>query len=295
MFMSSRKKIVCIWANCQGGVVSGMLSRYYSSLFTIYNDNNYEYIQSKKPIPNYLKNCDIFLYQNYSDREDGYDLNFIKKNILPNHAITISFPTLHRNYLQFPFDAQSPENTQTVDDKHPHGKFFFGIQNIRNIVYELKKNKIEDSKIIDIVLNKINNIDFIDVNQIKENEERTLNFLKNKSLSSDIPEIYDFIVNNYKKQRLWHNPNHPNGILLNELCKLIFNKLGLVYPNEKQNINYLDKQLNDWKMPIFKSVERYYNMNNVDNKCFCWVNNKIVDLNTYIIEYVKFIIRHIQL
>lgn len=293
--MSTRKKIICIWANCQGGVVSDMLSRDYSSLFTIYNDNNYEYIQSKKPIPNYLKDCDIFLYQNYSDREDGYDLNFIKKNILPKSAITISFPTLHRNYLQFPFDTESPENTQTYDDKYLHGKFFYGIENIRNIVYELKKNKIEDSKIIDIVLNKINNIDFIDVNQIKEKEEITLNFLKKKSLSSDIPEIYDFIVNNYKKRRLFHNPNHPNGVLLNELCKLIFNKLGLDYTNENQNINYLEDALADWKMPIFKSVERYYNINNVDNKCGCRVNDKIVDLNTYIIEYVKFLNDTIQL
>ena len=77
--MSSRKKIVCIWANCQGGAIFRMLYKYYSSLFIIYNDSNYEYIQSKKPVPNYLKNCDIFLYQNYSIREDGYDLKFIKK------------------------------------------------------------------------------------------------------------------------------------------------------------------------------------------------------------------------
>lgn len=40
------KKIIVIWANCQGGVINLMLNRYYSSEYIIYNYANYEYIKN---------------------------------------------------------------------------------------------------------------------------------------------------------------------------------------------------------------------------------------------------------
>ena len=42
------KKIIVIWANCQGGVINLMLNRYYSSEYIIYNYANYEYIKNKE-------------------------------------------------------------------------------------------------------------------------------------------------------------------------------------------------------------------------------------------------------
>lgn len=74
-------------------------------------------------LPQYFYECDIFLYQNYSDRDDDYSLNNIINNIIKKTAIKISFPTLHRNYLQFPYDVNSPENIVTKEK--PHGDFFW--------------------------------------------------------------------------------------------------------------------------------------------------------------------------
>ena len=172
------KKIIVIWANCQGGVITLMLNTYYSSEYIIYNYANYEYIKNNIELPQYFYECDIFLYQNYSDRDDDYSLNNIINNIIKKTAIKISFPTLHRNYLQFPYDVNSPENIVTKEK--PHGDFFYGIKPIRELVNQLKLNKIEETEIIKTVLDKIYDNNFIPVEKIIEFENITLEFLKMK-------------------------------------------------------------------------------------------------------------------
>lgn len=117
-------KTIVIWANCQGGAVSLMLNKYYSDLFNIYTYVNYEYMKNKIKLPDFMYTCDVFIYQNYSDNNDEYNLQNILNNILPKESIKICFPTLHRNYLQFPFDVNSPENQNSINIKYPHGLFF---------------------------------------------------------------------------------------------------------------------------------------------------------------------------
>lgn len=283
-------KNVVIWANCQGSAIGMMLNKYYPNEFNVNIYANYEYIKNNIKLPDFMYICDIFIYQNYSDNHCDYNIKNIIDNILPKQSIKLCFPTLHRNYLQFPFDVNSVENAITIDKNYPHGKFFFGIDVIRNIVNELIDSNNDKDKIKNIVLDKIKETDFIKNDVIKKYECDTIVFLQTKALSSDIPQIYDFIINNYKIKRLYHNPNHPNGILLNELCKLIFEKLNLKYTYNDLNITQLDKILKDWKMPIFNSVIKYYDMKNVDNDCSSFFHNDIKDVNTYIAKYVDFLI-----
>ena len=285
------KKKIVIWANCQGSAINIMLNKYYSNEFDVHSFANYEYIKNKIKFPDFLYKCDIFIYQNYSDNNDEYNIKNIIDNVVPSIAIKICFPTLHRNYLQFPFDTNSPENIKTIDKKYPHGEFFYGISNIIQIVSELKCQNITNDIIKEIVISKINEKNFIERDIIIKYEQETINFLQSKALSSDIHSIYDFIINNYKKIRLFHNPNHPNGILLNELCKEIFQKLNLYYPNEPENIKYLDNCLKDWKMPIFNSVIEYYKLENIDNNCSSWFHTDIYDIETYITKYIDFLNR----
>jgi hypothetical protein len=267
-----------------------MLNKYYPDLFNIYTYENYNYIQNKIELPKFMYTCDYFIYQNYSYSDNDYNLQNILNNILPKKCISISFPTLHRNYLQFPFDINSPENKNSINKKYPHGYFFYGIGVIRDIVNTYKNNNIKEIK--KIVLNKMKEINFISINNIEKYEQDTIIFLKNKALKSDIPYIYDFIINNYKKKRLYHNPNHPNGILLNELCKQIFYKMNLNYCDDKTNIELLDNLLKDWKMPIFNSVINYYNMENIDNNCYSLYHDDIKDIETYVNKYVDFLINN---
>ena len=285
------KKNVIIWANCQGGPLGYMLNKYYKDIFEIHYFSNYEYIRDNKDIPEIFYKCDIFLYQNYSNEDEKFCIQNILNNIIPINSIKLSFPTLHRNSLQFCYDVNSPENINTISSLKPHGDFFYGIENIRNIVKTLNEEGINEyDKVLEKTLEFINKEDFIPNSQIIYHEKSSLDFLKSKALTSDIPNIYNFIINNYKRIRLWHNPNHPNGVLLNELIKEIFLKLGFNYPNEEENILFLDTSLKDWKMPIFKSVCNYYNITNIDNECSSIWHDDIFDDLSYIKKYLMFII-----
>jgi len=285
------KKNIVIWANCQGNAINYMLNKYYKDIFNIQLYSNYKYIKNKIKLPDFMYECDIFIYQNYSDNNNEYNLINIFDNILSKKCIKLCFPTLHRNYLQFPFDTNNLEHKNTINDNLPFGEFFFGIKPIIDDLKILKANNYSNNEIKKIILDKIKDINYIKKDIIEKYENDTLIFLKNKSLTSDIPLIFNFIINNYKIIRLYHNPNHPNGILLNELCKEIFNKLNLIYPDEKNDIEILDNILKDWKMPIFNSVIKYYNMKNVDNNCSSFYHDDIKNEETYINKYIDFLLK----
>jgi len=146
-------------------------------------------------------------------------------------------------------------------------------------------NKCSIDEIIE--LSKQDN--FINEETILYYHKRTFEFLENKCLSSDVPEIYDFIKNNFTEVRLWHNPNHPTGILLNELIKLIFLKLHLSYDDSKENIDILNNTLSDWVMPIFPCVSKYYKFKFDTTICSSRYHKNIIDYNTYLETYIHYL------
>lgn len=286
------KKLLVIFANCQGGSLGFMLNKYYSNLYDIKYYQNYEYIKNNLDLPLDIKDADIFLYQNYSNNDEKYDLKNLLENVLKKECIKICFPSLHSCNLIFCYDVAEPNNYKTITKEKPHGEFFFGISAIINELkkYEISetyKNETYKNDIIEKIIDSSNNDDFISKETILYHNKRTFEFLENKCFTSDVPEIYNFIKNNFTKIRLWHNPNHPTGILLNELIKLIFLKLGLEYFENEENFKILENSLSDWVMPIFPCVKQYYNMEFDINKCSSWHNKNIIDSKTYINEYLS--------
>lgn len=287
--MNNKKKIL-IWANCQGVAINNMINKYYSELFDVNYLVNYEFINNNLPVPVEISTADIFLYQNYSDKPNSeYDINILINKYLKKDCIKISFPTLHSCPLLFCYETYEENNSKTINTEYPFGKFYYGIDRVQELIkiYDYK-NISEDEKniIINKIYNKTQEEDFISEEKIKYYYKRNFDFLENKILQSDIPELFEFIKENYKKIRLWHNPNHPTGILLNKLIKCIFKKLNLVYDeNNFININDLDNLLNDWVIPIFPCVKKYYNIT-FDDKCSSWYNIDISDSKSYITKYL---------
>jgi hypothetical protein len=285
------KKKILIWANCQGNSITYMFNKYYSNLFTVEHLLNYEFIRNNSVIPDKVKNADIFLYQKYSNMPNSdYDINNLINNYLKKDCIKICFPTLHSSPILFCYETNESNNDKTIDNVNPFGKFFFGISVITDLLKKYDyKNCDENSKnnIIDEIYNISQRYDFISEEKINYYYNRNFEFLENKILSSDVPELLDFIKSNFTKVRLWHNPNHPTGILLNELVKYIFKRLNFVYREEDnlQNINELDTKLNDWVMPIFPSVKKYHNIT-FDDNCSSWYHSDIHDTKSYIRKYL---------
>jgi len=287
------KQQVTIWANCQGGVIYYMLNKYYGDNFEIRIYLNYEIIKNKELIPDFFIDTDIFIYQNYSDKPGSiYDLSNILNNILKKDCIKICIPFLQSDLL-FPFDHNNLANQKTINEKFPHGKFFYGISiiekffNINDNLHLLDDN--EKNIMIDQIIDKILDVNCIEPDNIKNYYDRNFDFFEKKILNSDVPELYNFIKNNFTNIRLFHNRNHPTGILLNQLIKLIFNLLKLSYDEKSEcNIQFLEKSLKDWVVPILPSVRKHYNITyeNIDDKCSSVWNKDIIDTRTYLKQYI---------
>ena len=282
------KKNVVIWANCQGGSIRYMLEKYYSSLFNVKSFMNFEYIKNNILIPQEFYNTDIFIYQNYSDKPNSeYDLSYILNNILPTSCIKICISFLQFDGI-FCYNENDEQNIKTINSENPFGKFFFGIDLIIHYFKNSHTTIKNKDDIINETINLLLNDNSISNEKILYNYNRSFEYLEKKILNSDVPELYYFIKENFTKIRLFHNRNHPTGVLLNEQIQLIFSLLQLNYPerDQEENIIILDNMLNDWVMPILPSVRKYYGIDFPD-KCSSWFNKDIVDTKTFIETYVK--------
>ena len=239
------KKNVIIWANCQGGPIHFMLNKYYSDKFNIYRFLNYEYIRNKNLIPEEFNKCDIFIYQNYSDKPGSiYDLSYILNEVLKKECIKISFPFLTFHTI-FCYDSSNPENKKTINQDYPHGKFFFGISIIRKYMENVDVQSITNKEVfINNIVDKFMNEE-ISEETIKSYYDFSFSYLENKLLNSDVPNILNFIKDNFTKIRLFHNMNHPTGVLLNEVVKEIFKLLNLQYDYNNENENENIRNLNN--------------------------------------------------
>jgi hypothetical protein len=205
-----------------------MLNKYYPNLFEVKYLSNYEYIQNNESLPICTQSADFFLYQNYAnDKSEEYNLdNIINK--LQNTCIKICFPTLHSCHALFGYSSNEPKNAITASNNFPYGKFYYGISAITDILNErdyVNFSDVDKIAFIHEIYEKTQQFDFIKKETMDYHYNRTFDFLKGKILSSDIPELFEFIESHFNKHRLWHNPNHPTGILLNELVKGVFSKI----------------------------------------------------------------------
>ena len=253
------KKIVVVWANCQGEPLASALRSMHSESFDVHCFMNYEFISNGLELPYFMKSADLFLYQNYRPKElKLYDLEWISQNILPAHCQKLSFPTLHSITLQFCHDFHEPNNIKTQGPGLPHGAFFYGIKPLADYYVNLVKDSTNQEERISRIPEAIGHAlsaHFISLSDIEYHKNRSLDFLREKSLQSDILGIFDYVLDNYRSTRLWHNPYHPNGILLSELCRQVFNAIGLPYSPNQSFLSHLDDHLKDWVIPILPSVQ----------------------------------------
>lgn len=146
---------------------------------------------------------------------------------------------------------------------------------------------IDADNTIESIIRDSNSEDFILNNQIEYYFKRNIEFLEDKILKSSIPNLYIFIIINYKNVRLFHNRNHPTGILLKELCNEILLLLNINHKFEDHEEKYLEEILRDWVTPIFHCVSNYYNLEFETDICFSKYDDKINDINSYLGEYIK--------
>jgi len=280
------KKKIILWTNCQGSVIEFMLKKYYNHSFDIKHYTNYTYIKEKKTLPEEFRNPDIFIYQNYSEKEDTiYDLKYLLNQILNKDCIKICIPFLQFD-AYFCYDTHDLNNNKTISNKYPHGMFFFGMDIVTNFLKDINLNTIDKDILINNIINNVTKDDAISSDKILYYYNRSFDYLEKKILNSDVPRLYDFIKTNFTSKRLFHNRNHPTSILFNELIKDIFIILQLKYTPSDKDMEIMDSLLNDWIMPILPSVKIYYNIY-FEDKCSSWYHKEIIDTRSHIYNYLN--------
>jgi hypothetical protein len=216
------KKTIGIYANCQGVIA---LKYYLKRLFPdwiIVNMKNYCYIKDKIII-NYpqLKKFDIFIYQPLGKQHGIYSTSTKIKgsiiNMLDEKCIKISFPYIYNDAL-WPLTLKEWDSNATPDNKNIHGKGINGYHNSK-IIFDLLKKKSKKN-IKSLFLN--NKIDF----KFGERFKNTMEKLIEKERTCDI-KITDFILQNYKKQKLFLTKNHPTSCIFKVIVEQILNILNI--------------------------------------------------------------------
>jgi len=284
------KKTVVVWANCQGGSLSSALRDMHSEKLDVHWFMNYEFIKNGLELPAFMKSADLFLYQNYRPQEVVmYDLDWISRNILPANCQKVSFPTLHSITLQFCHDYHEPNNSRTQGPDLPHGAFFYGIKPLADyysgLVQDSKTKEERIGRIPEAVKHALMD-KFIPTSDIEYHQKRSLDFLSKKSRQSDTPGIYDYVLDNYRSVRLWHNPYHPNGVLLDELCRQVFDTIGLPYSPSPSFLSDLDDHLKDWVLPILPSVQASIGLN-AGTYCESKYHPEINTTEAYLSKYLE--------
>lgn len=231
------KKVV-IYANCQSAAIGKMLNE--NEIFS----HNYEWciippvqnIKSKKQIEYLIKivrDTDVFIYQHVNNKhfpnetKTEYLLTLLKKN-----AIKISFPSLYFNGY-FPHLGTMKGKTGPLNLVHDY-----------NIVYCF----IKDLSVVQIQ-ELINKSDFYPKEISIKLSEESIKELALRENNTDI-KVSSFIKNNYKKERLFNQFNHPRRLVFEFVAKEILGRLGILHADFSSSKEYIKGVFS----PIYPSI-----------------------------------------
>ena len=239
-------KIICynfFYGNCQ--LLIGLYSYFdnIKELFEIYKWQSYSYIREKQKINyNLLKDIDIFIYQPINLTYKEYSSDELIK-YLNNNCLKIGIPFIY-------IDSFFPLIKKSI-----HGIDGGNILNDYKIINEevilnLKKN-FNNEQIIELY-NK-NKIYFNYEERFNENILR----MREKEKNTDI-KIVDFILDNYKNNKIMYMHHHPSKLIFDEIAKHVFKILKI---DNDINKNIWNGLLSNEIYPYHISSIEHFNFN----------------------------------
>lgn len=251
--ITNKRKIV-IYSNCHGEILQSMLEKHTDTRdkYAVQSFCNYENLhkaelsQEHKSI---LSECDVFIYQpfNRSYNESEYDVSRVKQMLKPSVKI------VKINYYRFRafwYNCDYQPYLKYRSFNFPTG---FGIcnkvENMKNYDYESVKQFIDQVEYNSDTITKVFEENLVKFRRIDDN--------------SDI-KMYDFFVDNYKKQKLFHDQFHPTNIFMYEVFRQ------LVQFIQDTDIGYdgadfissldAEDELTHWSQPILPTIRKHLNL-----------------------------------
>lgn len=206
---------IVLFGNCQAGHLRGLLSTTMvaSNINISYFSNNAR-TGNRKPdceIVAAISDCDVLIYQALSSAHGQLSDENIKKTISQD-CISISFPYIFNSGISSLCHAPM---AGTKSHGHVFGE-------------EIIINQIESGKSKERIIHdyKIGDIDFNVLSRFNE----SISQMKQRELSTDI-KLTEFILQNYKNEKLFLTHNHPANILFYEMIRQIYAILALPLMN----------------------------------------------------------------
>ena len=236
--------MIIIYSNCQGIGIKYFLSM--SKL--IYDDivhmrvdelikNNDIY--NKKV----LANASVFIYQNIDQRHNTLSTDYLL-TLLPKECIRISFPYIYNNSF---YPTKGP--LKLTDDL---------LKKDCHVIYDNSKvitDLLDNGITLDDIYNRYDagKVDF----KYSERWDITTNILKERELNCDI-KVGDFIIGNFKKEKLFLLENHPTSAVFIFAVNQILDILQIPHLNI-DNYGNNDADLPGGSLPIDISSNDYFN------------------------------------
>lgn len=280
------KKIVLLHGNCHMVSIKSYLesSKKFSKTYAIYPnpcicDNKDGYIKEQV-----FENCDVWIHEDIrKDNGYGYYLSdeymrncFINKGIYPKEIIVPHLFGLGKAF--FPQSGWNKRNEKINNGSDRNGMF----PRLDIVIDECVKRGKTVEEIIDYCKsNKALNDDFI-----LENFNKYMKRIQEREESWNI-KIYDFIVKNYQKEKLFYDEGHPTNIIMKKISEDILYELGI------QEDIYTNIQMDDHEIPVYPAVRNALNLDWEDGEIRkSSVAKKMcdqMDFEEYIKEYLMWV------
>lgn len=274
------RKMVLLHGNCHMSIVKEYLEscEYFNKEYYIYYNplicNNIEH-KIRKEV---LKNCDVWIHEDIQEN-NAYGIYLSDKyirQIINSKVLDITIPHLYglgkAFFPQVEYNKNNPplSNGVNTNGMFPHADI---------VIDKCKKKGMNVEQICKFVQG--NNA--IDEKYIMTNFNMYMKKIKEREVCWDI-KIYDFIVNHYRKEKLFFDIGHPTNTIIKEISIRILEKLNI------SNINIVAKsQMDACETPIYPCVQKCLSMQWKDielRKSRVGRLTEHMDFTEYVKEYI---------
>lgn len=281
-----------IYSNCFGKVLQQYLS-IIPEFTSVYDIKVFYIMDDPREVVdlNYLKNTDLFIYQHMKKNAfkecngEFYCTDSIKK-LLSSYCKVISIPSCY--FDGYFIDGLSQENLPTYlkQTKDKQGKLlcdYFPNYSFNKKLFNMLSSKMS----IEVILKNIQSNDFYTKSEIYNYVNSSFNRFSQKETSNntDIP-LTDFILENYRKKRLFNTTNHPSKYIFRYVIEELFKKLNFNI-QVSENMYDIDIMKYTGRNPIFNCIINYLDMPIDFNNQFYIQDSLFKTLYDYIDFYKK--------
>lgn len=273
------RRIVVIYGNCHTTILSEILSKSicFQKEFVIYPIEPIHLVKSKEYFEHpVFRLCDVFIHQSIR-LNNRYGKEFASEylvQLLKPDCEVIAIPNVYHLPVCF-YPQYSPE--PVLVGKNGDTIFFRDLIIDDGFAKGFSQKKIKEIYEQEHLFSK---------EEICEEFNRFIEKVRRREQDWDI-KISDFILENYKSNQLFFDPNHPTTVLLKEIAKKLLERLcGTIADDELGQMKV--SRLDAFEMPVCPSVREAFDMQ-YETKEYRRSGSKLragkMDLKEYILEY----------